>query len=292
MCRARARIFRASGGGASGAVGTGANTTTRGSVDVLAPSSSGGTSAAGCKLSAGGLLSASSSVSSGAPSNPDSAEHATNVNVRIVGGGVARGPEEGKSFARRRGRSGNGTTNGGRSSILDHRMDSSVNAGSKASCGTEGADKDDPDFDRRYDKWAVRSQAAGPLPQQHPPLLYGVPPPPSTMYPYAMHHHRAMSHAEAHAHAAAQAQFPLQMYHMAAAAAAQPPPPPPPYFAQASPTMTNSATTANGARFTATSSSLQHIAAAATPSYGLDNATDFPPLSAKGGGGANSKHRR
>lgn len=217
------------------------------------------------------------------------------MNVCIVGGGVARGPEEGKSFARRRGRAGNNTANVGRSNSSDHRVDSSVGSGSKANnSSSDGADKDDPDFDRCYDKWAVRSQTAGhPPQQQHAPMMYGVPapPPPNAMYPYM--HHRAMSHAEAHAraHAAAQAQaqFPIQMYHMAAAAAAAQQPPPSPYFthSQTNSALTNTSSAVNGGSY-ATSSSLQHIAA---PSYGLDNATDFPPLSAQGGA-SNSKHRR
>lgn len=230
------------------------------------------------------------------------------VNVKLVGGGMARGPEEGKSFARRRAQSAangvsNGVVNNGNGAAVPKTKGVANGGGSNnnnSSGSTENADKSrtsgtdahDPDFDRCYDKWAARhmqtaahSAAAAPM---HMHSVFGVPglyphgptgAPPTTISHYAIH---------AHAHAAA-----------AAAAAAYPMPPPPtllpmfsghmappqPHYYPPAQHQRQPTPQYAGARRlqnhggTEQSESPPVEPQKLAPSYGLDSAADFPPLS-------------
>lgn len=258
-------------------------------------------------------------------------------NFRVVGGGIARGPEEGKSFARRRARlnapaadpatsavngggtgiastaivnpttssvagrivgengangngslctgmgelsSGNGIGNAG--SILGN-----ANSNGNGNMGSVG-DRDDPDFDRCYDKWAVRGNAG--VPQ----MMY---PPQYQQHAYhgmaAMQTMPTMTHAQAHAQAAAAAvsAYPIvPMYHVS-----RPPPPPLPsrplHFFPPYDTAGNAGTTRRQTMRTGPDMDIRGLHgnnakgnvngnpnAMRTPTYGLDSAADFPPL--------------
>lgn len=278
--------------------------------DAAAPPSNGALN--GNAAAADGANALSSCGSSEDSKSGDSSANAMPMNIKVVGGGIARGPEEGKSFARRRGPlpsnsktsngaaavSGGSSSGGNNGGVSGGNMSASDGGNNAEQCRGSG-DANDPDFDRCYDRWATRNtQASHPATSQmHMHSVFSVPP---SLYAHAPTTAPPLSHYAMHAQAAA-----------AAAAAAysmpHPPPPPPPqllhmfsghitplpppptqhgYFTHNQHRRQEPQRTLNAQQrhppqqaSDVVAQTTQAAPQKLAPSYGLDSAADFPPLS-------------